>query len=167
MCELPVMSRLQDKVAIVTGASQGIGACLAEQLLAAGCYVAVWGRREPALCSDRLHFVATDVGEVQQVSAAWAATSRWAPGELCFLVNNAGIGTYGAVEDTDPGTWQQLFRTNMYGAFLCTRAVVPYMKANGGGHIVQVGSVAGLRGVSNMSAYCATKFALRALPSHL
>ena len=161
------MLQLKDKVAVITGASQGIGLCLAEQLLAEGCYVAVWGRSRPSLSSEQLYFIPTDVGKESDVTAAWQATAKWAPSAVRFLINNAGIGTYGPVESCDSETWDRLFRTNIYAAFFCTRALIPHMKANGGGHIVQVGSVAGLRGVSNMSAYCATKFALRGFSESL
>ena len=161
------MSQLKDKVAVITGASQGIGLSLAKQLLKEGCYVAVWGRNKPSLLSERLHFVKTDVGNEDEVKVAWQSTTQWAPTSVRFLINNAGIGTYGEIEGTNSKVWEKLFRTNIYGAFFCTRTLVTHMKKNGGGHIVQVGSVAGLRGVPNMSVYCATKFALRGFSESL
>ena len=161
------MKSLKDKIAIITGGSQGIGLALLRLLLSKEVRVAVWSRSEPPLRDDRLFFFPTDVGDAEKVDKAWSQTKRWASAPIDYLVNNAGIGTYGPIEETTNHTWEQLFKTNMYGAFLCTRAVVPQMKEQQKGHIVQVGSVAGLRGTPYFSAYCATKFALRGFSESL
>lgn len=155
------MSELAGRVAIVTGASRGIGYALTAQLLGAGCRVAAWSRTQPKGLPNGLLCVPTDIAKPAEVKAAWQKTQHWAPQGIDFLINNAGIGTYGPVEKIDPKDWTQLFHTNMYGAFLCTRMLVPHMKERGKGHIIQVGSVAGLRATAYLSAYCATKFALR------
>ena len=154
------LKNIQNKVAIVTGGSRGIGLALVQRLLEEGASVAVWSRSAPPIESDRLFFSPTDVGRAEDVTRSFRATKQWAT-SIDFLINNAGIGTYGPVEEIDTETWAQLFRTNIEGAFLCTRALVPQMKAQRHGHIIQVGSIAGLHATPYLSAYCATKFALK------
>ena len=160
------LKNIEDKVAVVTGGSRGIGLSLVRRLLDEGAYVAVWSRSAPPLKSDRLVFCPTDVGREEEVERSLNITKKWR-GRIDFLVNNAGIGVYGAVESISAGDWARLFRTNVEGAFLCTKAVVPEMKKQKRGHVVQVGSVAGLRATPYLSAYCATKFALKGFSESL
>jgi NADP-dependent 3-hydroxy acid dehydrogenase YdfG len=81
--------------------------------------------------------------------------------EIHVLVNNAGLGIMGDVDGFKTDDWKTMFDTNVHGVFLCTRAVLPQMKRQRMGHIVNVASLAGTAGSAGMSGYCATKFAVR------
>lgn len=154
--------QLEGKTAVVTGVSKGIGRATAEALLAAGAVVAGWGRSAPpGLAHARFHFFSCDVRDENAVAAALAATQRALGPAVHVLVNNAGLGLAGAVAGFGTAEWKLMFDTNVYGLFYCTRAVLPLMKAQQEGHILNISSIAGLAGIENMAGYCATKFAVR------
>ncbi len=157
---------LSDSVVLVTGASEGIGLALARRLAARGAHVVGLARSE-----ERLAEVAAELGDrfqgvpcdVRDAAAVRAATDRAAEahGRLDALVNNAGLGRFGPVDELPEEDWAAQMDTNLSGVFFATRAAVPHMKAAGRGHIVNVASVAGLVGNPELSAYNATKFGLR------
>ena len=154
--------QLEGKTAVVTGVSKGIGRATAEALLAAGAVVAGWGRSAPSgLAHARFHFFACDVRDENAVAVALAATQRALGPAVHVLVNNAGLGLAGAVAGFGTAEWKLMFDTNVHGLFYCTRAVLPLMKAQQEGHILNISSIAGLAGIENMAGYCATKFAVR------
>ncbi len=154
--------QLEGKTAVVTGVSKGIGRATAEALLAAGAVVAGWGRSAPSgLAHARFHFFACDVRDENAVAAALAATQRTLGPAVHVLVNNAGLGLAGAVAGFGTAEWKLMFDTNVHGLFYCTRVVLPLMKAQQEGHILNISSIAGLVGIENMAGYCATKFAVR------
>jgi NADP-dependent 3-hydroxy acid dehydrogenase YdfG len=158
------MAELTGQVAIVTGASRGIGRAVAERLAAAGARLTLVGR------SDEVHRVAAalpgalairaDVADEDAVEALVRRTVE-VHGGVDLLVNNAGQGAFRPVEETDLETWRRLFEVNVQGTFLCTRAVVPHMKARGRGTIVNVSSDVGRRTFANGGAYVATKYAVQ------
>jgi len=158
--------------AIVTGASQGIGLAVAEALVARGARVAGLARDAGRLrkAADRLGGaflpLACDVGKADQVERAVRA-AREAFGTVEILVNNAGVGRFGQVEELAPERWEEMLATNVSGVFHCVRQVVPIMKAQGRGHIVNVASIAGKVGYPNASGYNATKFAVRGMSEAL
>ena len=153
---------LTGKTAIVTGASKGIGRATAEALLARGAAVAGWGRTAPeGLVDDRFQFFECDVRDEHAVAEALTNTLRELGPDVHVLVNNAGLGIMGDVDGFKTEDWQTMFDTNVLGTFLCTRAVLPQMKRQKLGHIVNVASLAGTAGTAGMSGYCATKFAVR------
>ena len=152
---------LTGKVAIVTGASKGIGRATVEALLARGAAVAGWARSAPeGLKHDRFQFFECDVQDEHSITEAFTNTQRELGFEIHVLVNNAGLGIMGEVDGFKTEDWKTMFDTNVLGTFLCTRAVLPRMKQQKLGHIVNVASLAGTAGTAGMSGYCATKFAV-------
>ncbi len=153
---------LTGKVAIVTGASKGIGLATIEALLARGAAVAGWSRTAPeGLAHERFQFFECDVQDEHAVAEAFTNTVRELGPEIHVLVNNAGLGIMGEIDGFKTEDWTTMFDTNVLGTFLCTRAVLPQMKQQKLGHIVNVASLAGTAGTAGMAGYCATKFAVR------
>jgi len=153
---------LSGKVAIVTGVSSGIGRATAEALLARGAAVAGWGRTAPeGLDHDRFQFFACDVRDEHAVAEALTNTLRELGPEVHALVNNAGVGIFGPIDGFKSEDWHAMFDTNVNGLFYCTRAVLPAMKKQHAGHIINVASLAATAGTANLAGYCATKYAVR------
>ncbi|ELR69661.1 short-chain dehydrogenase/reductase SDR [Fulvivirga imtechensis AK7] len=154
---------LKNKVAIVTGVSKGIGLATVKTLLEKGCKVAGWGRTNANLEHDNYYFYKTDVRNVEEVNASYDATISDLGVDIAILVNNAGLGFEGGIEKIEVNQWHQMFETNVDGIFYCSRLVIPQMKANDEGHIINISSIAGNTGIPNMAAYCATKHAVMGL----
>lgn len=158
---------LNNKTAIVTGASSGIGAALSIQLAEKGAKVYGIARREQPLLDmksrlgDIFEPVVLDVTNEPAVSTWFDAT--FSDSHLPdILINNAGLGYFGNIEDLPLQEWHSMMNVNLNGVFFMTRKAVPLMKSNKGhSHIVNVSSVAGLIGNPQISAYNATKFGLR------
>jgi NAD(P)-dependent dehydrogenase (short-subunit alcohol dehydrogenase family) len=151
----------------ITGASRGFGALIAQKALAAGDAV-VATARNPASVVERigqhpnLLAVGLDVtDETQAHAAAKAAVERF--GRIDILVNNAGYGLLGAVEEASGAEVEALFRTNVFGLLAVTRAVLPHMRRQRSGRILNLSSVGGLRSGPGFGVYCATKFAVEGL----
>ena len=159
---------LRRAVVLITGASAGIGRAAALVFAKEGARLLLAARRR-----DRLEEVAatvralggeaivaeTDVADRRQVYAAVnSAVSAF--GQLDILINNAGIGYLGMLEDMPIEEIETLWAVNMMGTIYATQAAIPLMRKRGGGHIINVASVAGKRGGPGNSAYCATKFAM-------
>lgn len=162
---------LTDQVAVVTGASSGLGRHLAEALIDRGAHVFGLARSTDKLealqnaWGDRFHPVTCDVRDEEQVDAAFQ-TIVDESGRIDVLINNAGLAQFGPVDAQPIDEWDVQQETNVRGVFLCTRAAIPTMKAQNaetgfGGHIVNIASIAGLLGNPNLSAYNASKFAVR------
>jgi NAD(P)-dependent dehydrogenase (short-subunit alcohol dehydrogenase family) len=162
---------LNNKVAVVTGASSGIGREFARALVEEGAQVFGLARRLDAMIAlrdeigERFTPIACDVRYEDQVEDAFRSVIGDG-GRLDVLVNNAGLGKYAAVDQMAVEDWDVQMETNLRGVFLCTRAAVPQMKrqnadAGFGGHIVNVASIAGLVGNANLEAYNASKFGVR------
>ena len=162
--------------AFVTGASRGIGAAIAQALLADGWRVTLAARSIDGLRAlrDRLgpegcactHAVAIDVADEAAVQRAFAE-SREALGPLHALVNNAGVVETAPLARTSMATWRRLLDTNLTGAFLCTQAALPDLLAAGRGRIVNVASTAAQRGYAYCSAYAASKHGVLGLTRSL
>ena len=162
---------LTDAVAVVTGASKGLGAEISRTLVDQGATVFGLARSTDTLeaLQDELGAafvpVSCDVRKEDRVEAAFDTVDAEA-GRLDVLVNNAGLGQFGPVDDLDTDAFDVQMDTNVRGVYLCTREAVPRMRAQNedtgfGGHIVNVASIAGLLGNPNISAYNASKFAVR------
>jgi 3-oxoacyl-[acyl-carrier protein] reductase len=154
-----VSGRFEGQVAVVTGGAAGIGRAAAERMAAEGAKVSVWDISETALagCGFAAHTARVDQSNEAQVLAA-AADVVAKLGRLDILVVSAGItGPNTTVETYPSDAWRQVIDINLNGTFYCNKAVVPLMKANGYGRIVNIASVAGMEGNPNASAYSTSK----------
>ncbi|MCB2186543.1 MAG: SDR family oxidoreductase [Deltaproteobacteria bacterium] len=156
---------LQDKVALVTGGTRGIGLALVRALLGEGARVATCARKEAELAAltqameagDRLLTVPAHVAKEADVAALFAAVEeRW--GRLDLLVNNVGMNIMTpAVAEADLGLWRKILETNLDGAFLCCRGAAGLMKRSGGGAMVSLSSVAAHAAAAAMGIYGVAK----------
>ncbi|WP_028467491.1 SDR family NAD(P)-dependent oxidoreductase [Nisaea denitrificans] len=156
---------LTGKVALVTGASQGLGARFAETLAASGAAVAVAARQVAKLeeLAERIgaaggtaHAVAMDVTDPASVEAA-VENVEAALGPLDVLVNNAGIAVQKPFLEMSPEDYDQVLDTNLKGCFLVAQAAARQMKGSGGGSIINISSVLGTEVIGALSTYCASK----------
>jgi len=154
---------LDDKIAIVTGSSKGIGLETAKLLLDKGVKVAGWSRSTTRIDHANFISVKVDVGNSESVTTAYAETIQHFGEEISILINNAGLGFEGDFETLDEEKWHLMFRTNVDSIFYCSRLVIPRMKSMDEGHIVNISSIAGTNGIPGMAAYCGTKHAVRGL----
>jgi 3-oxoacyl-[acyl-carrier protein] reductase len=156
-------------VALVTGASRGIGRATAVELARRGVALALLGRPSPEL-EETLALARTagapeavgfgcDLADARAVEAAAYAVVSQFPG-LAILVNNAGIAARVAIEETRLDVWDETLAVNLRAPFLLTRAVLPTMRKNARGRIVHVGSISSTLGTPRLSAYCASKWGL-------
>ena len=167
---------LHDSVAVVTGASRGIGRAVAAALVGAGAHVHGLARSKDDLAAvaaglgDRFSGHACDVSNADAVKEAIDAAANAHDGRLDVLVANAGIGRFGPVDELAVDDWDALVQVNLSGVFYATRAAVPHMKrqqkvrekaGETSGHLIHVASIAGLIGNPTLSAYNATKFGVR------
>jgi 3-oxoacyl-[acyl-carrier protein] reductase len=155
---------LGDKVAVVTGASKGIGLAVARAFAEEGARVVAGSRsasedlKELAGRYPLLH-VAVDLGTPEgPEKLVGRAVQEF--GGVDVLVNNAGFGLFKTVEETSPEEFRAVLETNLFGVFYGCRAAIPEMKKRGGGYIVNVSSLAGANPHPRMAAYNASKFAL-------
>jgi NAD(P)-dependent dehydrogenase (short-subunit alcohol dehydrogenase family) len=156
-------------VALVTGGSRGIGRAIVDALAREGWRVFFCSQSSESLSTalDELtqtfpgqtHGRICDVGQQSEVDelVAWVASEA---GRIDCLVNNAGIGKFGPVDEITGEAWRQLIRTNLNGSFYATRAVAPWMKSQGSGWIINIASLAGKNPFAGGSAYNASKFGM-------
>ena len=155
------------KTWFLTGASRGFGALITEAVLATGDAVVATARdSSPIADRPRLIKLPLDVtNEAQARDAAARAIENF--GSIDVLVNNAGYGLLGAVEEASAAETGQVFATNVFGLLNVTRAVLPYMRARRCGHIVNMSSVGGYAAYPGWGIYCATKFAVEGISEAL
>ena len=167
--------RLEGRVAVVTGASSGLGRATALELAAAGADVALLARsatqlaevtREVERRSRRALALPVDLADVAALTTAVARVEEELGG-INVLVNAAGTDAPARVEDLDAAEWDRVLAVNLRAPFLLAKLVFPSMRRRGGGTVVNVSSVAGKRGWANAAAYCASKFALSGLTQAL
>jgi NADP-dependent 3-hydroxy acid dehydrogenase YdfG len=158
---------LQGKIAVVTGVSKGIGLATVEALLEKGAIVAGWGRNEPELKHQNFHFFECNVRYPDSVQNAFDQTISRLGVHIAVLVNNAGLGISGKLDEQSIADWHTMFETNVNGIFYCTRLVLPEMKEQEEGHIINISSIAGTTGIEEMSGYCGTKHAVRGISQAL
>ena len=166
------MPRVENKVVLISGGASGIGAASARLVVREGGKAAIADRDEAkgkALAAElgaAAHFVPLDV--VQEASwqeAVVATTQRF--GGLHGLLNAAGIGVRNSIEDCSLEEYRRVNDINAMGTFLGCKAAIPAMKESGGGSIVNISSVLGLRGAAQAMAYCASKGAVRTLTKNV
>jgi len=157
-------------VFLVTGSSSGIGRAIAREAAAVGHRVFASARNPEDLAElsrpGVLEPIALDVTDAPSVTRA-LDTVRDRAGRLDVLVNNAGWGQMGAVEDVSIERWRALFEVNVFGLLRVTQAALPLMRSGGGGSIVNIGSIAGRISYPFGGAYCASKFAVEAISDAL
>jgi NAD(P)-dependent dehydrogenase (short-subunit alcohol dehydrogenase family) len=159
------------KIWFITGASRGFGALVAERALALGDTVAATARNPDTITArlgqhPNLLALPLDVtDEAQAMRAAQAAVDRF--GRIDVLLNNAGFGLMGAVEEATAVEVEAVYRTNVFGLLNVTRAVLPHMRAARSGRIMNISSIGGYRGATGFGVYSSTKFAVEGLSEAL
>jgi len=160
---------LQNKRAIVTGGTRGIGRAIVEALLAEGAIVTLCGRTEEStvvavaeLANPGVHGIAADVSDETDVAALFRfAVDRM--GGVDILVANAGIGIFQPAGEMSLADWKRTIDINLTGAFLCSRYAIQTMRTSGGGFIVHLSSLAGKNPFAGGAAYNASKFGLNGM----
>jgi NAD(P)-dependent dehydrogenase (short-subunit alcohol dehydrogenase family) len=155
---------IEGKVAIVTGGGTGIGRAIAETFASAGVKVVVAGRNADTIgavaAATGGRAIMCDVTKLDDVEALFAEAGRLY-GRVDILVNNAGVsGPIAPVAEVDLDAWRACLDINLMGALHCLRVAARVMGAQGGGSIINMSSLMGLKGYPMRSAYCATKFAI-------
>jgi clavulanate-9-aldehyde reducatase len=166
---------MPDRVAVVTGASSGIGEATAKALAREGYAVALAARREERIkelaeqissSGGKALAVPTDVGD-EQSARRLIETTNGELGSVDVLVNNAGVMLLGPIMGADVEHWQRMVNVNVLGLMYCTHAALPIMQERGGGHIVNVSSVAGRTAGFGSGVYNATKWGVGAFSESL
>jgi clavulanate-9-aldehyde reductase len=171
----PQILPLAGRVAVITGASSGIGEAIARALARNGAAVAVAARRteridalaEQITAEGGLAIaVTTDVGDERQARALIDTTAERFGG-IDILVNNAGMMLLGMIADADTNDWRRMVDVNLYGLLYCTHAALPLISARGGGHIVNISSIGGRRTGPGRGLYALTKFGVNGFSESL
>jgi len=160
---------LKGKTALITGGGTGIGAAIARRFVADGAKICITGRRQEvldqvaqSLPEDMVATCSGDVSKYEDVERMVETALKF-EGRLDVLVNNAGIDPGGTVTDLDLEIWQKVIDVNLTGSFLAMKASIPHMIKGGGGSIINISSLGGLRSLPGMAAYCTSKAALNML----
>jgi NAD(P)-dependent dehydrogenase (short-subunit alcohol dehydrogenase family) len=155
--------KLEGKVALITGGGSGIGAAIAERFVAEGAKICVSGRRQEmldkvagSLPSGRVATCRGDTAKDEDAARMVAKTVEFG-GKIDVLVNNAAISANAQVCDMDRAVWRHVMDVNLNGPFMLMQEAIPHMIKNGGGSIINIASVGGLRCLPAMPAYCASK----------
>lgn len=163
---------MTDKVWFITGSSKGFGRVWAEAALARGDRVAATARDAGTLADlvekygDKVAAMKLDVTDKHAVDAAVAEAHRRF-GRLDVVVNNAGYGHFGAIEEVTEQEARDQIETNVFGALWVTQAVLPVMRAQRSGHIIQISSIGGVNAFASLGLYHASKWALEAFSQSL
>lgn len=159
MTEHAVPALLQGRRAVVVGTGD-IGGAIAVALVEHGASVRSWDRTDRPVEAPDGVVLDHDVVDISNPSEVASAAARIAAdwGGVDIVVNSAAIARFGFVEELDPATWNEVISVNLTGTFLVCRELVPILRSSGGGSIINISSVGGLRGEPEFSAYCAAKF---------
>lgn len=161
-----------EKVWLITGCSTGFGRELSKQVLAMGCRAAITARNPADVKDIVTQFPETaiaiklDVTVAEDIANA-VHTMMEKFGRIDVLVNNAGIGYFGAIEESEEDQVRRMFEINVFGLAKMTQAVLPVMRKQKGGHIVNISSIGGLRSFPGVGFYNATKYAVDGLSEAL
>jgi 3-oxoacyl-[acyl-carrier protein] reductase len=163
---------IENKVAIVTGGTRGIGRAIAARLLEEGARVAICGTRQKSVDDaveylaggdlsrkDRIFGMVADVSRLNNVREFIAAVQH-KYGAIHILINNAGAGTFASVAELVPEAWEKTIALNLTGVYYCCHEIMPIFKQGGGGDVVNIGSLAGVNAFAGGGAYNASKFGL-------
>ena len=165
------MGQLDGKTAIITGGGTGIGRAIAQRFHNEGAFVVVCGRRLHKLQEtvdsitpggDRMLALQTDVTAEEDIKRLFETTEE-KTGTIDILVNNAGVMRFASMTDTPPEVWDLMMKTNTWGPWRLMVNVLPYMKKNGGGSIINISSIAGIKSYPGAGAYCASKAAMQVI----
>jgi 3-oxoacyl-[acyl-carrier protein] reductase len=162
---------INGKNAVITGGGRGLGKAVALALANEGVNIGITGRNE-----ENLKMTVDEIRRLG-VNAAYAVFSidneihvkagieslAEQLGGIDVLINNAGIGDFGSIEEMPSETWEQVIKTNLFGVYYASKAAYPFLKEKGEGDVINVASTAGLKGGPNMSAYAASKAAVVSL----
>jgi NAD(P)-dependent dehydrogenase (short-subunit alcohol dehydrogenase family) len=147
------------KTVLITGASKGIGRATAIRLTAMGHIVFGTSRTPPSVPQEKFELLPLEVHSEESV-AACVETVMAKAGRIDVLINNAGVSVLGALEESSLDEVKAVFETNVYGVLRVTNAVLPIMRRQRAGQIINMSSIGGLIGVPFLGVYCASKFAL-------
>jgi NAD(P)-dependent dehydrogenase (short-subunit alcohol dehydrogenase family) len=158
--------KLKGKIALITGGGTGIGTAIAKRFVAEGAKICITGRRQEML--DKVAqtlppgSVATCSGDVTNAADVERMVAKAVAfeGRLDVVVNNAGIDPGGTVTDLDPELWRKVIEINLTGPFLVMKTSIPHLIKGGGGSIINISSLGGLRCLPGMPAYCTSKAGL-------
>jgi NAD(P)-dependent dehydrogenase (short-subunit alcohol dehydrogenase family) len=159
------MPNLTGKVAIVTGATKGIGLAIAERMINEGMRVAVSARTEADVASVAERLGENALGVVCDVADPASCTALVEQtverfGQVDVLVNNAGLGIFKPISEMTVEEWQLQVDVNLGGVFYCSKAALPHLSASGDGYIINIGSLASRNSFANGTGYNASKFGL-------
>jgi len=157
---------LKGKIALVTGGGTGLGTAIAERFVGDGAKVCITGRRKEllekvakSLPSGSVVICQGDVSKEEDVKRMVETTVKFG-GKINVLVNNAGTNHPAPIVELDPKMWREVIEVNLTGPFLLMKAVIPHMLKEGGGSIINISSLGGMRCLPAMPAYCSSKAGL-------
>lgn len=158
--------KLKDKIALITGGGTGIGAAIAKRFVEEGATICITGRRRDmlektaaALPAEKVTICSGDVSQEADVKQMVETTVSFGGG-LDVLINNAAMSAQGPVTELEPQLWRQVMATNLTGPFLLMKTSIPHMIERGGGSVINIASVGGMRCLPGMPAYCSSKAGL-------
>ncbi|MFA9213600.1 MAG: SDR family oxidoreductase [Candidatus Methylacidiphilales bacterium] len=158
---------LQNKIAVVTGVSKGIGKAVCLQLLANEVKVFGLGRNNNDISNPNYTFINCDVRDFESVKNAFSHIFAASNQTIDILINNAGLGYFGFLEDMPVEEFHEMQETNVNGIFYCCKMALPKMKEKEFGHIINIASTAALEGMPQVAGYCASKWAVKGLSESL
>ncbi len=161
---LLIVSQIEAKVVLITGASQGIGRAAAEAFQERGWEV--WAASRSANQHPKIHFLELDVTDADSVRNGVKKIVETS-GRIDLLLNNAGYGVIGTEESIDIEQAKELFDVNFFGAVRMIQEVLPVMRAQKSGHIINISSTSGIRAIPALGLYAASKFALEGMTESL
>lgn len=158
---------LKDQVALVTGATRGIGRAIAEHLAEAGASVVICGRSDDSVkravdelsAKGKAFGIAADVSKEEDVKKLFRFLDETC-GRLDVLVNNAGVGIFKSVGDLTPEEWRKTIETNLNSAFYCTHEAIPRLRQSNSAYVINISSLAGRNPFAGGAAYNSSKFAM-------